>query len=527
MSSWSATIYSSAAPSYTSPTSTSRRTSTACASPILQALDKAHSPTLHITKSAIFGLELGVTKRRFSGLTDSGRIATLARPSDKETATQEKMSEVKITRKKSAHGRSFGEEAAIVSIGAVTSQWMARSAAQHPITFFAVGGALWLVFGGYQKLEQRKQQAKLALRPNTTHKNNAQLDSASVVITTQEPATLPSNLVENVVTENTNVQTWLNAEYHSDSDGGIVLPQDGEDVYGVDTEELISKSADEGTKVEITKSKVKIQKSSPEERDAPEVKTTLEEKPGPEEKIAPEEEDSPEKKDAARKNAEQAREDIDLAFRDFFGLLDTFDVDMHIEFHQLAELIAAFDDYVGCADVVEWTYTLPGIFDEDNYNAYVDLLAWTYSLPGDYEEKWSLRVEVFSRQAESPIFHEGDLDDIQYKMYGHKQAVFHNITRSGSSGTRWASVPGRPVSADAGDINHLWNALKLYLPQWFMENTPRSPWKNDTRSGSTLASMSRKSYSNWSGTLFPDNMALSVPWRTSRRPLNFSTTRPY
>ena len=49
-----------------------------------------------------------------------------------------------------------------------------------------------------------------------------------------------------------------------------------------------------------------------------------------------------------------------------------------------------------------------------------------------------------------------------YNMDGHYYAILQNGPHS-ESGTGWPSARGRPVIADAIDINYMWNKLQPYL----------------------------------------------------------------
>jgi hypothetical protein len=183
MSSRTATAYTSAALPNTPPTSSSRRASTACESPILQALDKVQSVTLHIAKPAIFGFQLAiacdVTKRPmwFCGLTHGDRISTLARPSAENEVTL-----APSPTKEAPRESLFTQKALIFTIGGYAAHWFARSASQNPSTLITISSALWWVFGGYRVLGQPKQKFELTKKSCTNRKIDAQLDSSSVVV---------------------------------------------------------------------------------------------------------------------------------------------------------------------------------------------------------------------------------------------------------------------------------------------------------------------------------------------------------
>jgi hypothetical protein len=81
------------------------------------------------------------------------------------------------------------------------------------------------------------------LKVDTINKIELILDIPSVVIATPKSTVLLSSLAERVATENDKVKTWLDNNYDSESEDGIVLLQDGEHVSGsVKTGDVISKA---------------------------------------------------------------------------------------------------------------------------------------------------------------------------------------------------------------------------------------------------------------------------------------------
>ena len=143
---WSATTYTSVAPSTRAP-SMSRRSFTASDAPILRALDDFQSRGPHTLQPKLSGLESDdkhSTTKGPRGLQQRAKVDGC------------------FTTVNATGQPSLVEKFAIFVVCTFFALWIVRSAAESIVTLVPFAGLVWLVFGGFQILEQQQQSAQLA-----------------------------------------------------------------------------------------------------------------------------------------------------------------------------------------------------------------------------------------------------------------------------------------------------------------------------------------------------------------------------
>ncbi|KAI4607475.1 hypothetical protein J4E80_009588 [Alternaria sp. BMP 0032] len=144
MSYWSATTYTSVAPSTRAPTM-SRRSFAASDSSQVRALNDFQSRGPHTLQPEVFGTEFHAehsTTKGPWGLQQRAKVDGCSTTVDATGQT------------------SLVEKFAVFVICAFFVLWMVRSAAESIFTLVPFAGLVWLVFGGFQILEQQQQSAQ-------------------------------------------------------------------------------------------------------------------------------------------------------------------------------------------------------------------------------------------------------------------------------------------------------------------------------------------------------------------------------
>ncbi|KAI4916587.1 uncharacterized protein J4E92_009091 [Alternaria infectoria] len=144
MSYWSATTYTSVAPSTRAPTM-SHRSFAASDSPNVRALNGFQSRDPHTSRPELSGLEFHAEYSTTKSPRGLQRRAKVDGCSTIVNATSQP---------------SLVEKFAILVVCAFFVSWIVRSAAESIFTLVPFAGLVWLVFGGFQMLEQQQQSAQ-------------------------------------------------------------------------------------------------------------------------------------------------------------------------------------------------------------------------------------------------------------------------------------------------------------------------------------------------------------------------------
>jgi hypothetical protein len=426
--------------------------------------------TLHTAKPAIFGFQLaiacGVTKRPvwFCGLTHGDRISTLARPSAEKEVTL-----APSPTKETPRDSSFTQKALIFTIGGYAAHWFARSASQNPFTLITISSALWWVFGGYRVLGQPKQKFDLTKKSCTNPKIDAQLDSSSVVVADTPCVTPLVDPVGTVIFQDPEVQTWLD-DIDTDSDGGIALPQGGKDVYGsveieeVDLEEPggIALPQDGNDIHGRFEAKGVIPKIHTEKPAATKVDTTI------------------------RESGSPATEHIEAVFRDIYRLSKLLSDENEIEQVEISKYMVKL--FTTSVDVASAHDNNDENFLDDGEDVDGDVFTGvrkSYGVAikegvnveavGLEEHNVNLityptveRLAAIVEEHDNPTFSDGDIF-----AYAREQAYEKNvepvIITNHEETYELDPFPGRPISADAADIDYMLSKLDKRLPDWLNE----------------------------------------------------------